>query len=362
MVFAAHVGALGEPLLTQQYLQDQASVAGGFYQYARSHAEVDRTFDRLATWLRRPATYQVTYTTDFREAPPESRAPGTLTVSPPQGPGGEVLSAISPDVSVEIILDTSGSMLDRLRGQRRIDLAKEVLEDLVRNRLPVGAPVAVRVLGDGTDVCGTRLVLPLGPLDPEAAIAGVEGVAVVRESDTAIGAALRSVPDDLAGTTGTRIVLLVTDSEEVWPHPDLCGDDPAAAIRELRRRGIDARVNIVGLAVDARRATRQMRSWARLGNGSFFPARDARQLGESIRTAVSAPFRVLDAAGNEVASGTVGGAGVPLPPGTYSVVVLSDPVTRFDGVVMEPDGSVRLVLEPPPERVPSEGTVPEETP
>ena len=207
--------------------------------------------------------------------------------------------------------------------------------------------MAVRVLGDQNDVCGTRLVVPLGPLDPPTVVSRVNAIDVVQEADTPLGQALRAVPDDLAGSTGTRIVLLITDSEEVWPNPDLCGEDPAAAIRDLRRRGIDARLNIVGLQVDAKKATQQLRKWARLGNGSFFAAKDGDQLERLIRTAVSAPFRILDPAGNEVASGTVDGTGVPVPPGTYSVVVLTDPVVRFDGIVIEPGKDAALQLPEP---------------
>jgi hypothetical protein len=357
MIAAIHVGATSAPSISSGYMVDWARVADGFYQYTRSHGEMDRAFDRLATWLRRPAGYRLDLATAFKEEPPASREPGAITVRSPDS--GAV--ALSPDVGVEIILDTSGSMLKEIKGRPRIQLAKDVLRDLVTERLPAGAPVAVRVLGDQADVCGTRLIVPLAPLDPASVVARVDAIDVVQEADTPLGQALRSVPQDLEGSEGTRIVLLITDSEEVWPHPDLCGEDPAAAIKELRGRGIDARLNIVGLQVDARKATQQLRKWARLGNGSFFAAKDGDQLGRLIRTAVSAPFRILDPAGNEVASGTVDGTGVPVPPGTYSVVVLTDPVVRFDDVAIEPGtGQDLQIPEPTPapslEPVPAPGS------
>ncbi len=164
---------------------------------------------------------------------------------------------------------------------------------------------------------------------------------VVQETNTPIGAALARVPSDLAGAEGTKIVLLITDGEET------CGGDPAAAVRDLRRRGVDARVNLVGFALQDRRLKARMAAWARIGNGSYFDARSGAQLAKAVARAISAPYRILDAAGNEVARGTVDGAPVPIEPGTYSVIVLTDPTVRFDGVEVEPGGKVALAMTPP---------------
>ena len=108
-------------------------------------------------------------------------------VAPPDAPS---VGAIGQDVGVEIILDTSGSMLRRSRGERRIDSAKQVLNELVTEGLPAGTPVALRVLGDRDDPCGTRLAVPLQPLDPARVTELVEGIEVVQEADTPLGAAI----------------------------------------------------------------------------------------------------------------------------------------------------------------------------
>jgi hypothetical protein len=235
-------------------------------------------------------------------------------------------------------------MLQDLGGRRRIDVAKAVLRDLVNQRLPAGTPVALRVLGTRAQPCQTELAVPLGPLDPQAITELVDPIAVDQRADTPIGAALRAVADDLAGTTGSRIVLLITDSEEVWPHRDLCGLDPSRAVRELGRRGIDAHLNIVGLAVKNKRARSQMVRWARLGAGSYFDARNPEQLNRAVATAASAPFQVFDVTGAQVASGTVNGAPIELPPGTYRVVVLTEPEVVFEAVVLDSNGNVALTL------------------
>lgn len=337
LIFAVHVGATSEPFLSTTYMQDWSRVAGGFYQYTRSHGEMDRAFDRLSTWLRRPVEYELALTISYEEKPPPSRAPGSIAVR--SRPGAE--SPLSRDVGVEIILDTSGSMLSKVGRRPRIDVARDVLRDLVTTRLPAGVPTAVRTFGAPGDPCGTQLAVPLGPLDPAAMTAFVDGLEVEKETATPIGAALTRVADDLAAAPGTKVVVLVTDGQET------CHGDPAATVRDLVRQGVDVRLNIVGFALKGRKARNAMRAWARSGHGSYFDARGEKDLGRSIRLAFSAPFRILDEAGNEVASGTVDGDPVSVPPGTYSLVVLADPVTRFDGVIVEPGAAVSRTLEAP---------------
>jgi hypothetical protein len=347
LVFAIHIGGASDPLVFTAFMQDWALAGGGVYRYAGTHGELDRAFDRLATWLRRPAGYELVAETAFLEEPPPSREPGTIAI---RSAADGSTAAIAPDVGVEIVLDTSGSMLERIGRRRRIEVAREALRDLVTERLPAGTPVALRIFGDGEDACGSRLAVPLGPLDPASMAAFVDALEVDRETSTPIAAALARVPDDLAGTSGTRVVLLITDGEET------CDGDVEAAIRDLERRGIDARVNIVGFTVRERRIRRDMQAWARLGGGSYFDARGAEDLGRAMAQAVRAPFRVLDEAGNEVASGTLDGEPVEVDPGTYSILVLADPVVRFDAITVGPGESITRELPPPapddPEREP----------
>ncbi len=341
-VFSVHVGGDSVPDEARHFMQDWAAARGGSYQYAVSHGEMDRAFDRMATWLRRPAAYTLDMATSEEEIPPPP--PGTLSVVA-VGPAGEPARApASKDVAVDIILDTSGSMLDRFGGKSRIESAKAVLDDLVTGQLPAGAPVAVRVLGSRDEPCGTRVAVPFGPLDASVVTDLVDRLRVDRAADTPIGQAFDAVPEDLATATGARIVLLITDSKEIWPHRDLCGQDPLDAIRDLQRQGIDARINIVGMAVDDRRARRQMARWAKVGGGAYFDARDRRQLDDAIRQAVSAPYQVFDQAGKLAGNGTVGGKPINLPPGTYRVVVLSEPPATYPGIVVETGGSVTVTL------------------
>ena len=156
---------------------------------------------------------------------------------------------------------------------------------------------------------------------------------------TPIGASLEQVANDLAGVEGPKIVVLVTDGEET------CDGNPAAAIESLTAQGIDVQVNIVGFALDDDAVRAQFAEWADLGNGTYFDATNAEELDDAIAKSVQAPFRVLDADGNVVASGTVDGTPVELPAGTYTIVVLTDPEQRFEEVEIAEGEALELSLQ-----------------
>jgi NAD(P)-dependent dehydrogenase (short-subunit alcohol dehydrogenase family) len=150
----------------------------------------------------------------------------------------------------------------------------------------------------------------------------IAGINAKNLAKTPIAASLRLVAADLAGATGQKVVVLVTDGEET------CDGDPAAEIANLRAQGIDVRVNIVGFAVDDAALQATFEQWATLGGGSYFNANNAGELDAAVNQALAAPFRLLDATGAEVASGVVNGEAVALPAGIYTVEVLTEPVQQ----------------------------------
>ena len=340
LVFTVHIGGNGEPVQSRHFMQDWAASAGGFYQYARTHDDVDRAFDRMATWLRRPAGYSLTFATTFVKPPPPSNKPGSLKVVGTNN-GDPSKVPVGANVAIEIILDTSGSMLDKLEGKRRIDIAQSVLTHLVQDKLPVGVPLALRVFGDTPSSCDTRLAVPLKPLDPAELTAQIQGLHILASVNTPIGAALKQVASDLAGVTGPKIVVLVTDGAEN------CGGNPGKAVKDLARGGVDVHVNIVGFALDQKSIKKQLAGWAKSGHGSYYNATGTSDLNQAVAQAVSAPFRVLDEAGTVVATGTVNGAPLQLKPGTYTVDVLTDPQVTFTAVV-EAGNTLELTLPSAP--------------
>ncbi|MFV2062814.1 MAG: VWA domain-containing protein, partial [Chloroflexota bacterium] len=178
--------------------------------------------------------------------------------------------------------------------------------------------------------CETRLVQPLAPLKKAKALKLVSKLSAPKKVRTPLGAAIAAVADDLGEVEGARIVVLVTDGDET------CGGDPDAAIEALKASGIDVNVNIVGFALEDQALKDQMAAWAAAGGGNYYDASIADELAASLAQALAAPFRVYTAGTDEpLASGTVGGAGVLLEPGTYRVEVLSDPLVVFEDVIIE---------------------------
>jgi len=221
--------------------------------------------------------------------------------------------------AIEVILDASGSMLQRIDGERRIEIARDALIGLVTDVVPAGTPFALRVFGHReVDSCRTDLEIPLSALSPTSATATIRGVQAMNLARTPIAASLRLVRSDLAGATGPILVVLLSDGEET------CDDDPLAAIAELRGAGIDVRVNVIGFAIDEHQLREQFEGWARAGGGLYVEAQDRAELERAMAVTVEVPFEVLR--GDEVvATGVVGGEEVALLPGPYRVRVLAGP-------------------------------------
>jgi len=262
-----------------------------------------------------PGDYELRYATGQTHAT-LARAP--IRITPGKQEPGFIAVAVAPagapGNAVEIILDASGSMLQRMGAERRIDIAKKTLTRLTTTGIPAGTPFALRVFGREVDSCQTDLDIPLGPLDPAKVSARIAKLEAKNNARTPIGASLANVADDLRGVRGERLVILLTDGEET------CGGDSAAAITALRKSGADLRVNIVGFAIDDARLAATFRHWADAGGGLYFDARDAASLDKSMSQALQPAIELLDGKGQVVAQGLAPpDAPLRAMPGAYTV-------------------------------------------
>ncbi len=237
---------------------------------------------------------------------PAAEKPGTLTVL-------QSVSGLGPNDAVAVIFDASGSMLQRIGGERRVEIARQTLSTLVADTLPQGTGFALRVFGHReAGSCRTDLEIPLAPLNRAAASTVIGGINAMNLARTPLARSIELVGGDLASVSGQRVVVLLTDGEET------CDGDPAAAIKALRDKGWDIRVNIVGFAIEDLALRETFAAWAALGGGAYFNASDRDELGAALVEAVASDFAVVDAAGEAVARGRVGDT-LALPAGEYRI-------------------------------------------
>jgi hypothetical protein len=260
-------------------------------------------------------------------------APGRLTVV------DERAEPTLDGATVAVILDASGSMLQRLDEERRIDIAKTAVAELVTDVLASSVALTLRVFGHKeADSCRTDLEIPPAPLDRAAASAKVASIEAMNLARTPIADSLRRTAADIAGRPGPKLIILVTDGEET------CDGDPAAVIRELASSGTDVRVNIVGFAIDELMLQETFAEWARLGRGKYFNATDATELAASLHESIEVPYEVVAENGTVVATGTVNGEPVTLDAGMYSVVVQSTPPRRIDSVAIAMEDNTTVAV------------------
>lgn len=250
-------------------------------------------------------------------------------------PIGQLAIALgtAPD-SILIILDASSSMEETVDGQVKIDVAKEVLVDLVED-LPVGALVGMRVFSGCSNI---YLLSPIAPLD-RAWLTG-EILAIEPRGATPIADALILARQDLSSVAGEKLILLITDGMET------CKGDPVVAAQDLITSGYDLRINVVGFDVSRNETARdQLMQIAEATGGLYFDADSS----EELRTAISlsAPFSytVYDENGIEVFSGRLGGDAPELAVGTYRVVIATDPVIVIEDVVVEEQKTTTITVE-----------------
>ncbi|HEX9876241.1 MAG TPA: VWA domain-containing protein [Gammaproteobacteria bacterium] len=299
--------------------------ASGNYAYVSRGPEL-----RIAT-PEEPGDYELRYVTPAERITLGMRP---ITIAPRPAPGrlSVVDSRTEPTLAgatVAVVLDASGSMLQRLDGERRIDVARAAVTELVADVLPDSVSLALRVFGHReADSCRTDLEIPAAPLDRGAAIAEVASIEAMNLARTPIAESLRLTAADIANRAGPKLIILVTDGEET------CDGDPAAVIRELAAAGTDVRVNIVGFAIDELMLQETFAEWAGLGRGKYFNASDGAELAASLRESIEVPYAVHDAGDAIVATGTVNGPAITLDTGSYAVVVQGNPPRRIEDVAV----------------------------
>ena len=188
-------------------------------------------------------------------------------------------------VTVLFVVDASLSMKEKLEGKvQKIDAAKSVLQKAL-SRIPSYVQVGVRVFGQfvspGMECQATALLVPPGVGNRRTIIEKMRRV--IPTGMTPITLALSQAAErDLKRVRGRKTIILITDGAET------CGFDPCAYIRTLPARGIDCKVDIVGLDLKHdKHAKSQLDCIAKNSGGKYYDADTAAKLIESVAKSVS---------------------------------------------------------------------------
>jgi hypothetical protein len=274
----------------------------------------------------------------------------------------------STTVNVELVLDSSGSMNERIGGETRMQIAKRVLIDVV-NAIPeqAGINVGFRIyghLGDNTRAgrpvsCrSSELLVPIDGVDKPAIRREVRGARPTGWTPLAysIGRAARDFSAPSEGEVNALV--MVTDGLET------CGGDPCAVSGALHASDIQLVTHVVSFA-QTREERRTLRCVAENGGGLLLTADDADQLSDALFTILeelevvsTTGFIEIEAFGDLWPAATVtceGGESDSDPEGEPVVVSLEEinvaevPVGDCDVVWTNPSGtrtSVRVTIEP----------------
>ena len=313
-------------------MQSWSRVNNGTYNMVSNGTELYKAINRASAILRRPVYYTLQSESKYKKP----KGPGTLSVMFDK----RKKAPVNKNFAVELILDASGSMLQRIQGKRRIAIARDVLKKAVRDIIPAKTLVALRVFGHKqADSCRTDLEVKLQPLQPYRMMQVISRINAKNLAKTPIADSLSKVAHDLKDVKGKKVVILVTDGEET------CEGDPAKVIAALKAQGIDIRLNIVGFAIDNMALKEKFKAWASIGNGSYFDARDQRSLDSAVVKALQVPFKIYNRAGKLMAKSMIGAAPISLPAGVYKIVIDGVSPIVYEGIIVKGEEANQVILQ-----------------
>jgi len=189
---------------------------------------------------------------------------------------------LADDTYVLFMLDSSGSMADRIDGRAKLDIAKESLSSVL-SEIPDEISVGLRVYGHkgntkaslAENCKATELIVPIEKGAKE--LIKSKALSYRPKGNTPIALSLSKAPEDFPGVDAKRYIVLISDGLET------CGGDPIAEIENLKAKGFKVVIHTVGLDVD-QKTRAQLQQIAAAGGGMYLEAKNAAELGSSLKT------------------------------------------------------------------------------
>ena len=199
---------------------------------------------------------------------------------------------VNRNENVLIILDCSYSMDDEVRGKRKIDIARDVINDVL-GQLPQNINMGLRVYGQadgglfGIDGCkATELVVPIGYRTQNAISAQLKKLDAV--GWTPICYSLdQAINNDFNGLQGRKRIILVSDGM------DTCGGSPCDFAVNLMKRRSDVTIDVIGFDISSEpTAISQLKCAALATHGKFYTANNAAEFTENLKKSLNVSTEV----------------------------------------------------------------------
>ncbi len=206
-----------------------------------------------------------------------------------------LLAQTAPNPDTIVVLDVSNSMWGQIDGVSKIEIAREVIADLVGDIDP-NARFGLVAYGhrEKASCQDIELVLPVGPLDAASFSAAVNSL--TPRGRTPLTEAVRQAAEVLNYRDSPSRIILVSDGLES------CGADPCALAAELARGSVDFTAHVVGFDVAGIEDQSQLSCLADQTGGLYLTAESTEELTAALTTMmVAAP------------------APIPTPPPPFSV-------------------------------------------
>jgi len=232
-----------------------------------------------------------------------------------------------------LVLDASGSMWGQIDGKAKIEIAKEVVAELI-DQIPAGFQTGLTVYGHRRkgDCKDIEMVIPVGPHNAAAMKAKVKGISP--KGKTPLSESVRQAAQALRYTEERATVILVSDGLET------CDIDPCALAAELAMSGVEFTVHVIGFDISKEDQGR-LRCMADKTGGLFLAASNAGSLRDALFKTVeevkAPPPPVVEDPGTAVLEGPAS-----VPAGSAFSVQWEGPDSRGDYIAIAEKGSKDL--------------------
>ncbi len=266
-----------------------------------------------------------------------------------------------------IIFDASGSMRARIsKKETRIMLAQRAMREVL-DEIPDHVQIGWMAFGHryrskphARSCRDIEMLVPFADNNKAAIQRAIQNIRP--RGETPIGRALWQIGQQFQRNRAKKWIIVLTDGIETCDPTPRHPHYPLQVIRDLRKQGIDLRVNLVGFGIRQQTTHRLLLRIAQQGGGIYLQAQKEQDLRRSLRNALTTPVLIRDHHGRLLAQTSLNGSEVALESGNYRIDVMTQPPLLDQPVTLHKNqplqlrlaytnGSFQLLQPPAPPRI-----------